>query len=309
MPMSPTGYWILVCNPRKWAFDKFVINQLPKKNVDSWGVRPSDAPGFAPGQLALIRVGVDKRNKSQLEGRPRLEAGIYALCEISSKPYMARGAGDKYWSKGSGRKVDWPTVQLRYLKTFLDDPLTIAELRRKKKNFNRHVLSGLQTSSFPIPEADFEYIVENLSGAKDRLKSAYSSGDMTWAKLAEIERRLLSAAPAVKTVVSKRFERGPIGDEVKRANGYKCQICEQLGLPPLGFKKIDGKHYVEAHHVVPISTKALGSAAHGNVISVCPNHHRQLHFGGVRVDFAKSAFLFYLPEKAVRIKKFRVDKN
>ena len=112
MSMPPTGYWVLVCNPRKWAFDKFALEQLPKNKSDTWGVRPSDAAGFVSGQLALVRVGVDNRNKSQLDGRARLSAGIYAVCEITSKHYMARGAEDKYWSSGSERTADWPTVML-----------------------------------------------------------------------------------------------------------------------------------------------------------------------------------------------------
>jgi len=29
-----------------------------------------------------VRVGVDWRNRAELQGRPRLEAGIYAICEV-----------------------------------------------------------------------------------------------------------------------------------------------------------------------------------------------------------------------------------
>src|ERR1700748_2099540 len=109
MSMPPTGYWILVCNPVKWAFDKFVLEHLSRSETDAWGVRPSDALGFAPGQLALVRVGNDMRSKFQLEGRPRLVAGIYALCEVTSKPFFSRGAGAAFGFPGSEQRVVGPT--------------------------------------------------------------------------------------------------------------------------------------------------------------------------------------------------------
>ena len=58
--LSPDSdrYWVLVCNPKKWAIDRFLADGIRE---DTWGIRPSDAQFFAPGQLAIIRVGVDNR--------------------------------------------------------------------------------------------------------------------------------------------------------------------------------------------------------------------------------------------------------
>jgi hypothetical protein len=71
-----SGYWMFVCNPKKWAIDRFFEAGIDK---DTWGVRLSDAENFKPGHLALIRVGVDRRSKSERQDRPPLVAGIYAL--------------------------------------------------------------------------------------------------------------------------------------------------------------------------------------------------------------------------------------
>lgn len=112
------------------------------------------------------------------------------------------------------------------------------------------------------------------------------------------------AAPTVQESLSRRIERGPIGDLVKQANGHRCQICEQLDLNPIAFLKAEGTPYVEAHHVVPVSEQQVGSLSAANVITVCPNHHRQLHYGDVLVEIGEEAFQIRLGGNSMRIPKF-----
>jgi hypothetical protein len=308
MPMASTGYWVLINNPRTWAIDRFIRERLPDRPDDTWGVRPSDAPGFAPGQLALIRVGRDNRTIAERHGRPKLQAGIYAVCEVLSKSFTGRGSRDEFWAPGEAPGDGCPTVRIRYLRSYLDNPLTIAMLRSLRPRFNNHVLNSLQTSSFPIPEDDFRFILTHMDGGEEAIQATAHVGASDWAGLADLESRLLDAAPALQEVVSTRYERGPVGDQVKRANGYCCQICEALGQDPYSFKKPNGELYAEAHHVVPVSSKQVGAGAHRNVISVCANHHRQLHYGGVTVKFISGAFRFSFPGGAVaQVPRFRLS--
>src|SRR5215203_2559067 len=86
--------------------------------------------------------------------------------------------------------------------------------------------------------------------------------------------------PRSEGAVSKSIERGPVGGIVKKLTGFKCQVCDALGNNPIGFLKKNGEAYVEAHHVMPVSTKEIGSLSASNVMTVCANHHRQLHYGG-----------------------------
>lgn len=58
---------------------------------------------------------------------------------------------------------------------------------------------------------------------------------------------------------------------LQRANG-KCEYC----LCP-GFTMVDGRVFLETHHVVPLSEGGADSAE--NVAAVCPNHHREAHHG------------------------------
>jgi 5-methylcytosine-specific restriction enzyme A len=58
---------------------------------------------------------------------------------------------------------------------------------------------------------------------------------------------------------------------IKRAKG-RCEHCGELG-----FRKADGSHYIEAHHIISLAKQ--GPDTLENVIAVCPNHHREAHFG------------------------------
>ncbi len=125
--------------------------------------------------------------------------------------------------------------------------------------------------------------------------------------IAEIEKKYLNASPEVKTRISKTIERGPIGALVKRANRFRCQLCEALGLEAVGFKK-NGEPYVEAHHVMPVAKKEIGSLAASNIITVCANHHRQAHYGDIEVVIGERGFDLVVDGKLVQVPRFESDK-
>lgn len=113
------------------------------------------------------------------------------------------------------------------------------------------------------------------------------------------------AAPIVRHRLSRYVERGQIGALVKAANGYRCQICDALGLDWGTFLKPDGIPYVEAHHVTQVATLADDVLGPRNVITVCPNHHCQLHFGRATAIDLGDEFEFDLPpHPPFRVRKF-----
>jgi 5-methylcytosine-specific restriction protein A len=77
-----------------------------------------------------------------------------------------------------------------------------------------------------------------------------------------------------KTVKGDVYSRSPLVRQkvLERANGI-CEYC----LEP-GFVLVDGRLYLETHHIIPLSEKGPDSEA--NVIALCPNHHKEAHFGG-----------------------------
>lgn len=123
-------------------------------------------------------------------------------------------------------------------------------------------------------------------------------------KLKAILHRYEYAAPSIRQRAVKQIERGPIGELVKNANGRRCQICMAFGLSGTTFKGVNGKHYVEAHHVEPVSSNAIGVLRVSNVVTLCANHHRELHMGAsATVIDDDTHFIVTVEQGTVRITK------
>jgi predicted HNH restriction endonuclease/predicted RNA-binding protein with PUA-like domain len=295
-------YWVFVCNPKKWAIDRFFDRNIEH---DECGVRPSDRHKFAPGQLGVVRVGVDRRSKLQRDAKPPLEPGIYALCEVESEAFPGTGANDESWVDGEGREPGWPTVKIRYLRTYRDRPLTIERLNAERPNISRLLLDGFQAASFPITASDFHAVLELLGEDVEDL-AAPQEGDTSPEVLAALQRRYLHASPEVKERISRYIERGSIGAMVKQQLGYKCQVCTALGREAFSFRKDNGEPYAEAHHVTPVSAMQAGSLAASNVMVVCANHHRQMHYGGIDVVIGEKSFDFAIDGQLIAISRFGI---
>lgn len=198
-------------------------------------------------------------------------------------------------------------MKIRYLRTYLHNPLTIDSIKAQCPTISPLLLNGFQASSFPITAQDFHEILSLLGEEQDELPIPNEPTLITLKQLAQLEQHYLYAAPEVREIISRRIERGAIGDLVKKANHYECQLCKALGREPVAFCKPDGQPYVEAHHVVPVAQGQVGSLSAANVISVCANHHRQLHYGGIHVQIGANQFLVCLPQAEIRIPRFQVD--
>ena len=110
----------------------------------------------------------------------------------------------------------------------------------------------------------------------------------------------------LRLVSSKGIERGPIGRELKRANGFRCQLCAALGLNPIGFIKQNGEPYVEAHHVMPVHIGELGLLSASNIITLCANHHREMHYGSVDTAIEEHNFKFKFSGKEIVIPRAKI---
>jgi 5-methylcytosine-specific restriction protein A len=79
--------------------------------------------------------------------------------------------------------------------------------------------------------------------------------------------------PEYKRRMTGSYVRVPkVRDMVLKRAGGVCEYCGKRG-----FLKADGKIYLETHHVILLSEQ--GSDTLSNVIALCPNHHREAHFG------------------------------
>jgi len=60
---------------------------------------------------------------------------------------------------------------------------------------------------------------------------------------------------------------------LKRANGF-CEYCGKLG-----FLKKDRTRYLEVHHLIPLSEGGEEADNVSNVVAICADCHREMHFG------------------------------
>ncbi|WP_035558065.1 hypothetical protein [Hymenobacter sp. IS2118] len=142
---------------------------------------------------------------------------------------------------------------------------------------------------------------EGLGGLVDNPDAGSLGG------IAELEAKMQKMKPEQKLRVSVYIERGRIATLAKRQTGYKCLLCEAMKLKPIGFLKENGQPYVEAHHVDQVANLAVGALGLANIITLCANHHRQMHYGNVDLLSAtKTQFKFRVDGKDFVIKKIKV---
>ncbi|EMC4135125.1 HNH endonuclease [Cronobacter sakazakii] len=111
-----------------------------------------------------------------------------------------------------------------------------------------------------------------------QVKSEFEEAIESAAKLPSSTReRILateSKTPVLTEVTTRVYKRSPyvVAEVLLRANG-KCQSC-RCDAP---FLKEDGTPFLEVHHIEWLSKGGEDSVE--NAIALCPNCHRQAHYG------------------------------
>lgn len=126
----------------------------------------------------------------------------------------------------------------------------------------------IDKNSKKVDYHSFNELITNLNNQVIKSKSDYQEERIK--RLSESNPRPI--AITVKTTV---FNRNPdvIVEVLERAKG----ICERCSKPAPFIRTSDGTPYLEVHHIVPLSEG--GEDTIENAIAVCPNCHRELHYG------------------------------
>jgi len=142
-----------------------------------------------------------------------------------------------------------------------------------------------QWSIRQISEKAYEAILEAAGiGAEKNFMASIADvekGEESLNSLIRLNEKYKDLPPGEKNdIITRHLDRGQsITDSLKRVVGAKCQIC---GIE--GFEKRGGGQYIEAHHLHNIAAKSPSSLCTDNIILVCPNCHREIHYGkNVRV--------------------------
>ena len=91
-----------------------------------------------------------------------------------------------------------------------------------------------------------------------------------------------SQSPKIINGTTKTYSRSPyISQYAKRMAAGVCQLCGN----PAPFKRNDGEHYLETHHIVWLSKGGEDSIE--NTVALCPNCHRKMHVLNSKEDINK----------------------
>lgn len=307
MEMEYTGYWLFICNPKQWAIDDFLDQ---KTEISTWKITNWQKDYIKIGDKAIIRVGIDKRNKKELNGKNRLESGIYALVEIIGKPEYKTDIKDDFWiEEGKSSEFAW-RAKIRYLESFISSPIEIKDLKGISDfDENSPLIKGRQASSWPISKNEFKSLLTLSGKAKAEIEEIERAELYSIDEIERIIKKYQNLTPRKKEIISTKIERGEISQAIKKIYNYECLICKELNQNPIGFKKKNGIPYIETHHFFPVSNLQKGSLGIGNLMTVCANHHRQLHYGNVEILASNdNVFELKIDNKNLTIKKKQLTK-
>ncbi|PEM90667.1 HNH endonuclease [Bacillus toyonensis] len=142
--VKPTGFWTFFCNPQKWAIDDFLASN---KVEDTFSITGWQRGWFKKGQLGVIRVGHDYRNKEQLNGKPKLKRGIYAVVEVIGEPIYSSERDGHYYEESDQETY---RVPVKYIRNLLNRPVLLEDLNLEDHEYDKYLVEGFQASSMPL---------------------------------------------------------------------------------------------------------------------------------------------------------------
>ncbi|RWX52748.1 HNH endonuclease [Photobacterium chitinilyticum] len=182
----------------------------------------------------------------------------------------------KYWVNSADYQssLEGSFVRLALVATINTEKLHLYTLRKfdlktgpqKAKKLNGKLLEYIE-SFFSKPKLIDVFAKESDDAISKSIKLNRSS------RLKRLEKANLK--PKLVPVTSYVYERNPdvVAEALYRADGI-CERCS--GAAPF-YRKSNNSPYLEVHHIVPLSNGGEDSLS--NVLALCPNCHRELHFG------------------------------
>lgn len=131
---------------------------------------------------------------------------------------------------------------------------------------------------FPLDEVSKQLSFELSTQIPSRapLTEKHFSENSLLERIRELDAINSANGTTSKELIAKSYERDQnLNRLIKQARGESCQICGHYFLTP------DGGRYVECHHLEHLANEGLDCSK--NILVVCANHHRQLHYGVVKI--------------------------
>ena len=305
--------WTFFANPKYWYVDDF----LKSKKSDSeiyYSINTHHKDRFKIGDIGVIRVGKDSRNKSQLDSKEKMNSGVYAIVKVMSTPELVKDNDSEFYAnKDDADKEKW-RVKIKVTKNLIDSPIVFNEKNKVELENDKFLVNGFQRATMPLEKDVFYNILALIDESNNMSIDTYEKiigiknlGNSV--KGIELLNRIYAnSIIEQKERLVKTIERGSIAKEIKKHIKYKCQMCEVLGENPYSFKKNNGEYYVETHHIIPVSDTKNSKLSVENLICLCPNHHRQVHYGNVELINNNDTYLEYnIDGIQVKIDKIKLN--
>lgn len=307
--------WTFFSNPKYWYVDDF----LKSNKVDSeiyYSINKDHRNRFKIGDRGVIRVGIDSRTKSNLNGREKMQPGVYAIVKVTSLPEFIKDSDSEFYPNKDDINKDKWRVKIKIIKNLIDSPIIFNEENRVELGQDRYLINGFQRSTMPLDEDVFYKILKlanlNKNINVNRYEEIIDLKDLgnSISGIEFLNDIYANINIEQKEKLVKVIERGKIANKIKKYLQYKCQICESLGENPHSFKKKNGEYYIETHHIIPVSDTKNSKLSVDNLICVCPNHHRQLHYGNVKIINNNNIYVEYnIDGIQVKINKVKLNNN
>lgn len=263
--MEYNGYWIFLNNPRKWDVQKCLEDHLKNSFNLKWKIKESQSKYFKIGQLGILRVGTDQRNKNELDGRKKLNSGVYAIVQVVNNPKKDINNNSKYFEYFYAKKdlkEKTYRVELKIIKNLINNPILLKEVKNISEIVNDpYLIKGLQMSTIPLSEKAYLKIVE-LSETFDIKKE-----NIDYSSLQELNKL------EKESIVKIRIGQSLFKQNLINLYG-KCCIC---GL--------EHSNFLIASHIKPWSissnTEKLDKY---NGLLLCPQHDSLFDKGYISFD-------------------------
>jgi len=263
----PTEYWTFFCNPNIWAVDDFLRDG---RETDSFSVTSWQKDWFEVGQYGVIRVGQDSRTKARLQGKERLQKGVYAIVQIIGRPEYRSAIDEYYYVEDEKKRYHVP---IRYLHVSLDDPFLLVDQEVGPEEYDSHLYEGFQASSMPLNPAMFHSILAHWGLSEENV--APDRPDVRLPE--ELDEHVPYVEGAKRSITVNAYERNPKAREACLIkHGCRCTVCqfdfeERYGALGKGFIHV---HHLRALHT--IGDDYVVDPEH-DLVPVCPNCHAMLH--------------------------------
>lgn len=307
--------WTFFSNPKYWYVDDFLNSDKATSEL-YYSINKDHREKFKIGDKGVIRVGRDSRNKSELSGKEKMKSGIYAIVKVMSMPEFTKDNDSEFYANKDDINIEKWRVKIKIIENLIDSPIIFNEKNKVELEEDKYLISGFQRSTMPLKEDVFYIILKlinlntnsNINKYEEIIDIEGLGNSITGIEL--LNEMYEHTTIEQKERLVKVIERGKIATKIKEHLKFKCQICESLGQNPYSFKKKNGEYYVETHHIIPVSDYKHSKLSVDNLICLCPNHHREVHYGNVTIINNNDEYIEYnLDGITVKIDKIQFNKE